>query len=224
LGKFINGSQTCIAPDYLMVHESVKAELIENIRIEIEKAYGLNPEESPNFCRIVNDNAFDRLTDLMQHGTIVIGGTTNKIDRYIAPTVIDNVQANYPIMQEEIFGPLLPLLTFNELDTALSYIAECDKPLAFYYFSNNIKKAKQVIGRTTSGGGCINDTVIHIANSRLPFGGVGNSGMGKYHGKLSFDTFSNARSIVFSSTRIDIPIKYPPYKNKLGLVKYLMRL
>lgn len=223
-GKFINGGQTCIAPDYLLVHEKVKPELLLLLIEELKKAYGNEPKESPDFCRIVNKNAFFRLVELLKDGVIVTGGITDVAENYIAPTLIDQVEADYPIMQEEIFGPLLPIMTFGKLQKAIDYVNSCDKPLAFYYFSNNLKKAKQVLQQTTSGGGCINDTVIHIANGSLPFGGVGNSGMGKYHGRYSFDTFSNLRSIVYSSRWIDIPIKYPPYnKWKMKLVKRILQ-
>lgn len=221
-GKFINAGQTCVAPDYLLVHQKVKAQLLEFIKEEITNSYGENPVGSPDLCRIVNDSSFERLSEYLKDGEIVAGGETDAKVRFIAPTIIDNVEPHFPIMQEEIFGPLLPVMTFQKLDQAIDYVNSCDKPLAFYYFSNDLKKAKSVIRQTSSGGGCINDTIIHIANDRLPFGGVGNSGMGKYHGKYSFDTFSNQRSMVFSSRWIDIPIKYPPYGKKLRWVKKLL--
>ena len=221
-GKFINGGQTCIAPDYLLVHQKVKSQLLELMKQEIKNSYGANPADSMDLCRIVNENAFDRLLGYLSDGDIVAGGETNVVERYIAPTIIDNVEPDFPIMQDEIFGPILPVISFDNLDKALDYVNCCYKPLAFYYFSNNLKKARKVIRLTTSGGGCINDTIIHIANARLPFGGVGNSGMGKYHGKYSFDTFSNQRSMVFSSRWLDIPVKYPPYGKKLRLVKKLL--
>lgn len=221
-GKFINGGQTCVAPDYLLVHEKVKTQLLEYMKQEIRKSYGEHPEESPDLCRIVNDSAFERLVDYLKDGDIVTGGQINAEQRYIAPTIIDQVEPDFPIMQEEIFGPIFPVMTFTSLDKAISYVNACDKPLAFYYFSNNLKKAKGVLRQTSSGGGCINDTIVHIGNGRLPFGGVGNSGMGKYHGKYSFDTFSNHRSIVFSSRWLDIPLKYAPYGNKLSWVRKLL--
>ena len=223
-GKFINGGQTCIAPDYLLVHEKVKAELLSDIKLEITKFYGGNPKQSPDFCRIVNKHAFDRLLGYLNDGDIIIGGDTDEQELYISPTVIDNVDPDFPVMQEEIFGPILPVISFTKLDRAIKYVNMYDKPLAFYYFSNNIKKAKKVLNETTSGGGCINDTILHISNSNLPFGGVGNSGMGKYHGRRSFDIFTNERSIVFSSTKIDIPLKYAPYTRKLKLIKFLLKL
>ena len=223
-GKFINAGQTCIAPDYLLVHEKVKDQLLTLLKLEIKKFYGENPAESTDLCRIVNQTAFERLTGLLNEGKIVEGGIVNSTERYIAPTIIDEVDPDFLIMQDEIFGPILPVMTFGKLGKAIDYVNSCDKPLAFYYFSNDLKKARRVITQTTSGGGCINDTIIHIANSQLPFGGVGKSGMGKYHGKFSFDTFSNQRSMVFSSRWMDIPIKYPPYGNKLKWVRGLLKL
>ena len=222
-GKFINAGQTCIAPDYLLVHEKVKAELLELMKKELHRFYGDDPQKSKDFCRIVNQNAFNRLSELLSEGRIIVGGITNADEKYIAPTIIDKVEADFPIMQEEIFGPLLPVMTFSSLSKAIDFVDSCEKPLALYYFSNDLKKVKRVLQLTSSGGGCINDTVIHIANGRLPFGGVGNSGMGKYHGRLSFETFTNLRSIIYSSRWIDIPFKYPPYsKGKLKLVKRLL--
>lgn len=210
-GKFINAGQTCIAPDYLLVHESVKSELIEKIKVAIHDFFGTDIKQSPHFGRIVNDNAFERLSRYLQNGKIVLGGEIDSSERYIAPTILDEVMPEDAVMQEEIFGPILPIMTFKEKDEALSFVNSNPKPLAFYYFGKR-KKGEQVFSKTTSGGGCINDTVIHIANHRLPFGGVGNSGMGKYHGKESFLAFSNRRSVVFSSTTVDLPLKYPPYK------------
>ncbi|MFA9393020.1 MAG: aldehyde dehydrogenase [Prolixibacteraceae bacterium] len=221
-GKFINGGQTCIAPDYLFVHEKIKDELLRLMKIELVLFYGEKPEESPDFCRIVNKAAFERLLEYLKEGNIVVGGNYNENELFIAPTIIDHVESDFAIMQEEIFGPVLPVMTFSELQRALDYVDYCEKPLAFYYFTNNLVKARKVIDQTTSGGGCINDTILHIANFRLPFGGVGNSGMGKYHGKLSFDTFSNQRSMVFSSRWLDIPLKYPPYGNKLKWIKKIL--
>jgi aldehyde dehydrogenase (NAD+) len=153
----------------------------------------------------------DRLQKLLVHGTIVFGGDVDVSERYISPTIIDNVQPDFPIMQEEIFGPILPVLTFDDISEVLDYVNSHEKPLAFYYFGSN-KKAKEMLLKTTSGGGCINDTLMHIANHHLPFGGVGNSGLGKYHGKESFLAFSNARAIVNTPTWIDMPFKYAPFK------------
>lgn len=223
-GKFINGGQTCVAPDYLLVHSAVKDELIALMKMEIEKNFGSDACQSPDLCRIINQQAYERIVTYLDSGELVYGGDCNAEERYISPTILDEVSWDSPVMQDEIFGPIFPVLSFDEIDKALVQINQREKPLAFYYFSNNLKKARNVLSKTTSGGGCINDTIIHIANNRLPFGGVGNSGMGKYHGKLSFETFSNSRAMVFSSRWLDIPIKYPPYGKKLKLVKFLLKL
>ena len=210
-GKMINAGQTCIAPDYLFVHESVKKELLAKIARNISHWYGDNPQESAYFPRIVNDNAMNRLKKLLLHGDIVFGGKTDDSDRYISPTIIDDVQPDYPIMQEEIFGPILPVMTFKKIETVIDYINKHEKPLAFYFFGKN-SKSKSVFMETSSGGACINDTLLHITNHHLPFGGVGNSGLGKYHGRESFMAFTNARAVVSSPTWFDLPVKYVPFK------------
>ncbi|MGA7838826.1 MAG: aldehyde dehydrogenase [Ignavibacteriaceae bacterium] len=219
-GKTINAGQTCIAPDYLFVHRSIKDELLTKIAAHISKMHGTDPKQSPHFPRIVNDRAFNRLQKLMEHGTLKFGGETDATEKYIAPTIIDDVKPDFPIMREEIFGPILPVLTFDNVDEAINYVNENEKPLAFYYFGTNTK-AKEVLSRTTSGGGCINDTLLHIANHYLPFGGVGTSGTGSYHGYKSFLAFSNERAIVNTPTWIDIPLKYAPFKNFKLLKKIL---
>ncbi len=210
-GKCINAGQTCIAPDYLFVHHSVKDELVKGIASAIEEMYGKEIKKSRYFPRIVNDQAMERLQKLMQHGKITYGGEVDLLQKFIAPTVIEDITPDFPIMQEEIFGPLLPLMTFDSLDKVVDFINANEKPLAFYYFGTN-KVAKEILSKTTSGGGCINDTLMHIANHHLPFGGVGNSGMGGYHGKFSFRAFSHARAIVNSPVWIDLPFKYVPFK------------
>lgn len=210
-GKTINAGQTCIAPDYLMVHQSVKDELLKKIAANIDKMFGPDIKQSNYFPRIVNQKAVERLQKLMEHGKVRYGGQVDAADRYISPTLIDEIQPDFPIMQEEIFGPILPVMIFDHIDQAVSYINAHEKPLAFYYFGKN-RQAKEVLAKTTSGGGCINDTLIHIANHQLPFGGVGNSGLGKYHGHGSFLAFSNSRAIMTSPTWIDLPIKYVPFK------------
>lgn len=211
-GKIINAGQTCIAPDYLFAHSSIKDELIDKIGKCIKEMLGENIQENRHFVRIINERAFDRVEGLMKKGDIRFGGKTDRDDKYIEPTIIDNVKPDYPIMGEEIFGPLLPVMTFGEIDEVISYINANEKPLAFYYFGKN-SKAEEVLAKTTSGGGCINDTLMHITNHKLPFGGVGNSGLGKYHGRQSFLAFSNQRAIVTTPTWIDIPLKYAPYKH-----------
>ena len=211
-GKFINAGQTCIAPDYLFAHSSIKDELLNKIEFHIIQMYGDDIKKSRFYPCIVNTEAMSRLAALLDEGTIHSGGEIDYKKRYIAPTIIDDVQPEHKIMQREIFGPILPVMTFEILSDALAYINKNEKPLAFYYFGNN-NKAKHILRKSTSGGACINDTIMHVANHHLPFGGVGNSGMGNYHGHRSFLAFSNQRAVVFSPTWIDIPLKYPPFKH-----------
>ena len=210
-GKTINAGQTCIAPDYLFVHHAVKDELLKKIAFHLTNMFGADIQQSHYFPRIVNQQAMTRLQKLMEHGKILFGGKVDVDDKYISPTIIDEVKPEFPVMQEEIFGPILPVMTFDHLDQAISYINENEKPLAFYYFGKN-KRAKEVLSKTNSGGACINDTLMHITNHHLPFGGVGNSGLGKYHGINSFLAFSNARAVVTSPSWIDLPLKYAPFK------------
>jgi len=210
-GKCINAGQTCIAPDYLFVHQSVREELLKEIPAAIEQLYGKEIQSSKYFPRIVNDQAVVRLQQLMKHGKIIYGGVVDAAERYISPTIVVDVLPDFPVMQEEIFGPILPVMTFENLDTVTDYINSNEKPLATYYFGPS-KVARKLLEKTSSGGGCINDTLIHIANHHLPFGGVGNSGMGNYHGKFSFQAFSHARGIVSSRNWIDLPFRYPPFK------------
>jgi len=221
-GKFLNAGQTCIAPDHLFVHVDVKNALIENIRQCIYWFYGKDPEKSPDFGRIINDDQFGRLEILMRSaGTIIHGGRVNRATRYIEPTLIDGITPEDPIMQEEIFGPLLPILEYRRLEDVVWHLSGSEKPLAMYFFSASKAKAKHLLSVTSSGGGCINETVMHVSNPRMPFGGVGNSGMGCYHGRFSFDTFSRRRSILRKTTRFNSTLAYPPYGNKL---RYLRRI
>ncbi len=216
-GKLINAGQTCIAPDYLFVHQSVKKQLLEKMAACIQKMYGEDCQKSRFYPRIVNEDAFERLKKLLNEGEIYVGGKMDKEDLYISPTIIVGIQPNHTIMQEEIFGPILPILTFENIDEPLEYIRKNEKPLAFYYFGKN-SKAKEVLSKTSSGGVCVNDTLLHIVNHHLPFGGTGNSGMGKYHGQASFLAFSNQKALVSSSTWLDFPFKYVPF-NWFKLVK-----
>ena len=210
-GKLINAGQTCIAPDYLFAHESIKDELLTKIAKNIKDMYGNNIKESRFYPRIVNERALNRLAGLLHQGNIHTGGEIDIIERFLAPTIIDNVAPDFLIMQSEIFGPILPVMTFKHIDETINYINTNEKPLALYYFGKN-KKAKEVLAKTTSGGACVNDTLIHIGNHNLPFGGVGHSGMGKYHGHESFLAFSHQRAVVSSPNWIDIPLKYVPFK------------
>ncbi len=210
-GKCINAGQTCIAPDYLFIHSSVRDKFLELLKAEITAMYGENPKESPYFPRIVNDNAFEGLFKFVSQGPVYWGGEVDKDERYLSPTILSPVTPEHPIMQDEIFGPILPVLTFEDINEPIQYANSHEKPLAFYYFGSPAK-GKKVFEKTTSGGGCINDVLLHIANHNLPFGGVGNSGMGKYHGKTSFLAFSNSRAVVSTTTKIDVPFRYTPYK------------
>lgn len=222
-GKFMNAGQSCAAPDYLFVNKDIKKELIDALRKYIKLFFGENPEESPDFPRIINDKHYERLCGLMQKGTIVTGGETKKETRYIAPTIIDDVNPKDPIMQEEIFGPLLPVLEYEALEEAVSFINSRPKPLALYFFSQSRKKQKMVLKQTSFGGGCINDTIMHIASLYLPFGGTESSGMGAYHGKATFNTFSHKKSIMKKSNLLDIKLRYPPYRGKMKLLRRFLK-
>ncbi len=222
-GKYLNAGQTCVAPDFLLAHKNVKNELITKMRKYIEEFYGSDPFNNPDYPKIINDKHFNRLLGLIQNETIVVGGQYNDQTHRIAPTILDNVTWDRPIMQEEIFGPLLPVLEFESLDDVIVAVNHHPKPLALYFFTQDRKRERYVIDNTSFGGGCVNDTVVHLATSYMPFGGVGDSGMGGYHGKASFDTFSHLKSILKKSTLFDIPLRYPPYKNKLKLLKRMMR-
>lgn len=208
-GKFINAGQTCIAPDYLFVHKDVKGELLVNLKASITEMYGARVEESRFYPRIIDDKAVSRLKGLLVEGDVYCGGEVNEADRYFSPTIIDNIKPDSLIMQDEIFGPILPIMTFEDISEVFSYFVGKEKPLAMYYFG---KSSDKVISRISSGGVCVNDTLMHISNHNIPFGGVGNSGMGKYHGKESFLTFSNRRGVVYTPVWIDIPFKYVPFK------------
>ncbi len=208
-GKWLNAGQTCIAPDYILVEESIKDTLLKAIKQATVQQYGENIKASRFYPRIVNDGATDRLSQLIEGEHVYWGGEVDRSIQYIAPTILDNVTPESPIMQDEIFGPILPVMTFKHLDEALQYINKNEKPLALYYFG---KHDKYVLRRTSAGGTCVNDTIMHITNHNLPFGGVGNSGMGKYHAHESFKLFSNQRAVVKTSTWIDLPFKYAPFK------------
>ncbi|GAB1539950.1 aldehyde dehydrogenase [Scytonema sp. NUACC21] len=218
-GKFLNAGQTCIAPDYLLVDRKIKDNLLEEIQKRLIEFYGDNPATSPDYARIVNQRHFNRLVDLIKDGEIRLGGETNPTERYIAPTVLDNVGLTDPIMQEEIFGPILPIVEYTDIQEALDLINSKPKPLALYLFSNNKSLQQRVLQETSSGGVCINDTIVHYGVSSLPFGGVGDSGIGKYHGKASFDTFSHYKSVLHRSFLFNSNLLYPPYKDKLSLLK-----
>jgi aldehyde dehydrogenase (NAD+) len=219
-GKFLNAGQTCVAPDYVLVSRSRADDLVEGISAAIRDFYGPDPAASSDYARIVNDQHFGRLEGLLASGTPVIGGETRAAERYIAPTVLREVDPDAPVMSEEIFGPILPVLPVAGIDEAIRFVNERDRPLALYVFSESHAAQDRVLAETTSGGACVNTTVMHVAVPELPFGGVGASGMGAYHGKASFDVFSHRKSVLAKPTRPDPRIAYPPYtKLKERLVR-----
>jgi aldehyde dehydrogenase (NAD+) len=222
-GKFINGGQTCTAPDYLLVHQSNKQKLLDQIKVYLRKFYGEDPQKSPDYGRIINKRQFDRLAALLDKGEKVVGGQTDPDDLYIAPTLLQDVSWNDPVMQDEIFGPILPVLVFEDLAEVVSTINSRQRPLALYFFSNQRNNYQRIIEEVSFGGGCINDTLAHLINPHLPFGGTGSSGMGGYHGKASFDTFSHQKSIFKKWFNLDLPLRFPPYKNKLSILKNILR-
>ena len=223
-GKFLNAGQTCVAPDYLYVHKSVKNELIKHLKRYIIKFYGKNPKESNDYPRIIDGKAFERLIDYLNCGKIAIGGDIDQDELYIEPTILDNITFEDKVMKDEIFGPILPVLEFESLTEVIDTINERPKPLALYFFSNNEKNISRILQRTTSGGACINETIIHVASLYLPFGGVGESGMGKYHGASSFETFSHIKSVVKKDFSMDVPLRYPPFSSsKLSKLKKIFK-
>lgn len=220
--KFFNAGQTCIAPDYLLVHESVKAALIDELCTVLREFFGPDPASSPDYGRIVSDRHFQRLTALLSSGRIVHGGAHDIETRYIAPTIIDEVSWDDPIMQEEIFGPLLPVLSYRSADEAIAHIEHHPTPLAFYCFSRDRRVADAFIARVPSGTVCINGALSQVASFTLPFGGVGSSGMGRYHGRHGFDTFSHSRAVLLRSFRFDNGKTYPPYEISVPLFKRIL--
>ena len=219
-GKFINAGQTCVAPDYVLVEQSVHDELVAELGRQVRAFYGGDPITSPDLTRIVNEPHFHRLEKLLDSGTVAFGGQTDVDQRYIAPTVLTGVTREDPVMTEEIFGPILPVIAVDSLNEAIEFVNADDKPLALYSFSERADEHDRIVAGTTSGGVCINGTLLHISNPNLPFGGIGESGMGAYHGKFGFDTFSHARGIHVRSTKLDPAMLYPPYtKGKERLVR-----
>ncbi len=218
-GKFLNSGQTCVAPDYILVQRSVKDKLIKQIGKCIRKMYGRDALANEEYPKMINEKHFDRVLGLMEGAHIVSGGESDRARLKIAPTILDQVNWESAVMQEEIFGPLLPVLTFYDIKEVIQMVNARPEPLALYYFTKDKRREGKVLKHISYGGGCINDTVVHLATSYMPFGGVGNSGMGGYHGKDSFDTFTHRKSIMKKSLLIDVPIRYAPFKNKLALLK-----
>ena len=221
-GKFINAGQTCIAPDYLLVQNSVKPEFIEHLKQEITNAYGDNPELSADLTRIINLKNWERLINLIEPKNVVFGGQSNKENCFLAPTLIDEPSLDSEIMKEEIFGPILPILSYQNTVDLRHIITKYEKPLSMYVFTTNNYFAEEMIQKFSFGGGCINDTIVHFSNKRLPFGGVGHSGIGAYHGRLGFDTFSHKKAIVKKANWLDLPFRYAPYKGKLSVMKKIL--
>jgi len=224
-GKTLNAGQTCIAPDYILIDSSIKDGFVKEFAKAVKSLYGSDIRKSPHFVRLVSDKAFSRVRGYMGYGDILYGGRSDTAERFIEPTLMENVPLDSPLMTEEIFGPIFPVIsidssTGNFKEQVCDFISSREKPLAFYYFGKE-QDGWDLIGRTSSGGGCINDTIMHIANPNVPFGGVGNSGIGHYHGKLSFDAFSHERSVVVAPTWIDLPFRYMPYR-LFGIVKRIM--
>lgn len=220
-GKCLNAGQTCIAPDYLLVHERVKNACIEELKTHMKNLYTDDPLSNEHWPRIINERHFERILRLIENETIIFGGRSDKSKLSIEPTLLDNVSWESPVMQEEIFGPVLPILTYSDLDEAIKRIKEKPKPLAFYLFTQNKNVQKKVLQSVSFGGGSINDTIYHIATPHLPFGGVGDSGIGKYHGKASFDTFTHYKSILKQTNLFDLPIRYPTTKNGLKILRLI---
>lgn len=211
-GKYLNCGQTCVAPDYIYCHRSVKDRLVKEVQKQIQKQYGKQPLRNPNYGKIINEKHFDRLLGLIDKNKTVHGGDSDRHALRIEPTVLDNVTFADAVMQEEIFGPIMPILIFDNLDEAIRNINAMPHPLALYLFTSDKAAAKKVTSRCGFGGGCINDTIIHLATTEMGFGGFGESGMGSYHGKVGFDTFSHYKSIVDKKTWIDLPMRYQPYR------------
>lgn len=224
-GKTLNSGQTCIAPDYILIHKDIKESFVKAFAEEIRNLHGEDIQADAHYVRIVNDKAFERVAGYLKDGKILYGGRTDAKTRFIEPTLLDEVAVDSPVMTEEIFGPVFPMITLDDSgksfkDKVIEFVTSREKPLAFYYFGKE-SDGWDMVRQTSSGGGCINDVIMHIANENIPFGGVGNSGMGRYHGKDSFDSFSHTRSIVATCTWIDLPFRYMPY-NMFSLVKKIL--
>ena len=221
--KFSNPGQMCVAPDYVLVHESVREEFLNSIKKATAQFYGENPEVNYNYGRIINQAHFDRISTYLKQGTIIYGGKTDKTKLYIEPTLITDIHPGASIMKEEIFGPVLPILSYNTMEEALSIIRSTPNPLSFYVYTSSAKKEKQWLEAVPAGGACVNNSSWHFTNHHLPFGGRGASGTGNYHGRFSFETFSHRKAVLKTPSWFDPAIKYPPFKGKLKLFKWVIR-
>jgi len=222
-GKFINGGQTCVAPDYILVHSSIKQKLIEEIKLQITKIHGHNPQKSEAFVRIINPRHFKRLINLINPDKVIVGGQVDEQELYIAPTLLDHISWDDPVMKEEIFGPILPILEYKDIQDAITQIKDHEKPLALYLFTKSRKLRDKIFDEVSFGGGALNETIMHLTNPNLPFGGVGNSGTGSYHGEYGFKAFSHYKSIIQKPNWFEPFVKYAPYnKLKLSILKKLL--
>ena len=219
-GKSLNAGQTCISPDYLLIHRDVKEQFVGEYKRALKSLHGADASKSKHYVRMISDKAFDRVVGYINDGVVRVGGRVDSSQRYIEPTLLDNVAVDSAVMREEIFGPVLPMITIAGVDEAVEFIRDREKPLALYVFAEE-SVAKGVFDKTSSGGGCINDVIMHIANENMPFGGVGNSGMGRYHGRDSLYAFSHRRAVITTTTRVDLPFRYMPYR-WFRLVKRLL--
>ena len=222
-GKFLNAGQTCIAPDYILIQNKVKAKFVAALMAEITNAYGENTALSADFARIINAKNWSRLVDMIDTTKVLYGGKSNADDHYLSPTLIDEPSLDSAIMKEEIFGPILPIISYENESEIETILSKYEKPLSLYVFSTNSEFAQKIIANFSFGGGCINDTIVQFGNARLPFGGVGHSGMGAYHGKLSFETFSHRKPVVKKANWLDIPVRYAPYGNKFNSIRKLLK-
>jgi acyl-CoA reductase-like NAD-dependent aldehyde dehydrogenase len=222
-GKFMNAGQTCVAPDFLLVHKDISKGLIEALINGIGKFYGPSPQQSKDYARIINENHFERLIKYLEDGTVLFGGEHDKKDLYISPTLLSNVKQSSPVMQDEIFGPILPIIEFETMEDVIDRMRSKPKPLSLYLFTDDKSVREAILRNTSSGGVCVNDTVSHIVGSDLPFGGVGESGFGSYHGKASFDSFTHYKSVLKRSFSFDAKMKYPPYQVELKKIKRILK-
>ena len=221
-GKFFNAGQTCVAPDYVLVHRAAEERLLQKMTAAIRSFFGDDPRQSKDYGRIINERHHKRLTGLLADGEPVCGGAGDAASKYLPPTILRKVNPSSRLMSEEIFGPLLPVLPVDSVDSAIAFVNDRPKPLALYVFTQDDDVARRVLRQTSSGGACVNDTMMHLSVPDLPFGGVGESGMGAYHGKTSFDTFSHRKSVLDKSVHLDLPLRYPPYDDQKA--KWLKRL
>jgi len=222
-GKYMNAGQTCVAPDYLYLHQDIKEQFLKYFIEATKELYGEKPLENPNYTHIVSQKHFNRLKSFLNDGDLILGGGVNEGELAIEPTVLTNISWDAQVMEDEIFGPILPVLEYSNLSEVIEGIHNHPNPLALYFFSENEKIQQEVINNISFGGGCINDTIYHLVSPYLPFGGVGNSGTGSYHGKGSFDTFSHQKSVLKQTTKFDIPIRYPNVKNGLKMIKQFLK-